>query len=214
MTEIILSRFFHERRPVALGALTTLVLALLAAGTFAAAVTVPYLTFSAERTGAYGARFPWLLTHIVFGTIALLTGPVQLWLGLSAKTVAALHRMLGRVYVASVVVSAFTALYLAFSTGQGFVFGSGLAGLAVAWLATTGMAVVAVRQLAIYQHREWMIRSYVVTSAFVTFRVLVLVLQAAEVGPAAEQIGIASWFCWAVPLLVTECVLQARKIVS
>jgi len=214
MTEIILSRFFHERRPVALGPLAVLVLALAGVGTFAAAVAVPYLTLSDNRAAAYGARFPWLLTHIVFGTIALLAGPVQLWLGLSAKTVAALHRTLGRVYVASVAVGAFTALYLAFHTTHGLVFGAGLAGLAVAWLATTGMAVVAVRELAIYQHREWMIRSYVVTSAFVTFRVLVLALQSAAIGTPAEQVGLASWFCWAVPLLVTECVLQARKIAS
>jgi uncharacterized membrane protein len=213
MTEIILSRFFHDRRPVAVRPLAVLVLVLAGVGTFTAAVAVPYVTLD-ERAAAYGARFPWLLTHIVFGTIALLTGPVQLWLGLSAKTVAALHRTLGRVYVASVAVGAFTSLYLAFHTTHGLVFGAGLAGLAVAWLATTGMAVVAVRELAIYQHREWMIRSYVVTSAFVTFRVLVLALQSAAVGTPAEQIGLASWFCWAVPLLVTECVLQAKKIVS
>ena len=213
MTEIILSRFFHDRRPVAVRPLAVLVLVLAGVGTFTAAVAVPYVTLD-ERAAAYGARFPWLLTHIVFGTIALLTGPVQLWLGLSAKTVAALHRTLGRVYVASVAVGAFTSLYLAFHTTHGLVFGAGLAGLAVAWLATTGMAVVAVRELAIYQHREWMIRSYVVTSAFVTFRVLVLALQSAAVGTPAEQIGLASWFCWAVPLLVTECLLQAKKIVS
>ena len=213
MTEIILSRFFHDRRPVAVRPLAVLVLVLAGVGTFTAAVAVPFVTLD-ERAAAYGARFPWLLTHIVFGTIALLTGPVQLWLGLSAKTVAALHRTLGRVYVASVAVGAFTSLYLAFHTTHGLVFGAGLAGLAVAWLATTGMAVVAVRELAIYQHREWMIRSYVVTSAFVTFRVLVLALQSAAVGTPAEQIGLASWFCWAVPLLVTECVLQAKKIVS
>ena len=165
MTEIILSRFFHDRRPVAVRPLAVLVLVLAGVGTFTAAVAVPFVTLD-ERAAAYGARFPWLLTHIVFGTIALLTGPVQLWLGLSAKTVAALHRTLGRVYVASVAVGAFTSLYLAFHTTHGLVFGAGLAGLAVAWLATTGMAVVAVRELAIYQHREWMIRSYVVTSAF------------------------------------------------
>jgi hypothetical protein len=57
-----------------------------------------------------------------------------------------------------------------------------------------------------------MIRSYVVTFAFVNFRILAGVLQAAGVGALQEQLAVASWFCWAVPLLVTEAVLQGRKI--
>jgi hypothetical protein len=30
--------------------------------------------------------------------------------------------------------------------------------------------------------------------------------------PLLDRIGIAAWFCWAVPLLVNEVVLQGRKI--
>ena len=59
-----------------------------------------------------------------------------------------------------------------------------------------------------------MIRSYVVTTAFVTFRVFFLLLQNAGVGTLNEQLGAASWFCWAVPLLITEAWLQGRKILS
>ena len=62
------------------------------------------------------------------------------------------------------------------------------------------------------QHREWMIRSYVVTFAFVVFRALFLSLQAADVGTLQEQLAACSWFCWAVPLVITEAVLQGRKI--
>jgi hypothetical protein len=71
---------------------------------------------------------------------------------------------------------------------------------------------VAIRRHAIDQHTEWMIRSYVVTCAFVTFRVLYGVLETAGVGTTPEQYAAASWFCWAVPLLVTEACLQGRKI--
>lgn len=59
-----------------------------------------------------------------------------------------------------------------------------------------------------------MIRSYVVTFAFVTFRLLVGALQAADVGTLREQLAAASWFSWAVPLLCAEAMLQGRKIVS
>jgi len=58
-----------------------------------------------------------------------------------------------------------------------------------------------------------MIRSYVVTFAFVTFRVVQPALQAAQIGTPLEQLALAAWACWALPLLVTELVLQGRKIV-
>jgi hypothetical protein len=57
-----------------------------------------------------------------------------------------------------------------------------------------------------------MIRSYVVTFAFVTFRIFAGIAQAAGVGTLQEQLAAASWFCWAVPLLITEAVLQGKKI--
>ena len=48
-----------------------------------------------------------------------------------------------------------------------------------------------------------MIRSYVVTFAFVMFRILLRLLQAEHIGTFAEQVGVSAWFCWAVPLLIT-----------
>jgi hypothetical protein len=145
------------------------------------------------------------------GIVALLSGPVQLWLGI-ADSRPSLHRRLGMTYIATVFLSSMAAYYLASHTDLGWVFGAGLSSLATAWLLTTGLAFAAIRRRLIEQHKEWMIRSYVVTTAFVTFRVLFLVLKAAGVGTLNEQLAISSWFCWAVPLLVTETALQGRKI--
>jgi hypothetical protein len=77
---------------------------------------------------------------------------------------------------------------------------------------TTTLAYVAIRRKRLNQHKEWMIRSYVVTFGFVSFRALLVTLQAARVGTEPEQLAISAWFCWAVPLLVTEAILQGRKI--
>jgi uncharacterized membrane protein len=151
------------------------------------------------------------LLHITGGIVALLTGPGQLWLGQN-RTHLRLHRRLGVAYMASVAASSLAAFYLAAHTELGWVFGAGLTGLAVAWLVTTGLAFIAVRRGLIHQHQEWMIRSYVVTFAFVTFRIFAGGLQATGVGTLTEQLAAASWFCWAVPLLITEAILQGRKI--
>ncbi|MFX9101200.1 DUF2306 domain-containing protein, partial [Acinetobacter baumannii] len=63
------------------------------------------------------------------------------------------------------------AIYLAVTIDpQYFAYSAGLLGLAGAWLVTTSMALWSIHRRAIEQHREWMLRSYVVTFAFVDFR--------------------------------------------
>lgn len=186
--------------------------ALVAIGFFAS-FALPYLAQDPRVLTRYGSRQAWLLVHIGAGTVALLTGPVQLWLGLSNRVVT-LHRRLGLAYVASVAVGAVAAFYLAAHTTLGWVFGAGLTGLGVAWVVTTTLAVAAIRRQMIEQHKDWMIRSYVVTFAFVSFRAFWGLLQAAGIGTQAEQLAASSWFCWAGPLLVVEAVLQGRRILA
>jgi len=193
------------------GTIVLLLIAALIAVTFFVAAAVPYLTLNETRFGPYWPLRGWLLLHIGGGAVALLTGPIQLWLGLSDRRMA-LHRVLGVAYIAGVTLGSIGAFYLASHTQGGWVFGAGLAGLGVAWLVTTGLAFVAIKKQLYDQHKEWMIRSYVVTFAFVTFRALQGTLSAANVGTLTEQLAVASWFCWAVPLLITEAILQGRKV--
>lgn len=178
---------------------------------FLIAFALPNLTLDQQRFGPYWPKRGWLLLHISGGLVALLTGPPQLWLGLNRRRMA-LHRGLGLTYMTSIGLSSVAAFYLASHTEFGWIFGTGLGGLAVAWIVTTGLAFLSIRRRLIEQHKEWMIRSYVVTFAFVTFRIFFGALEAAGVGTPVERLSAASWFCWAVPLLLTESVLQGRKI--
>jgi hypothetical protein len=193
------------------GAAAGLSLVMLAALAFVGIAAMPYLLRMDEaQFRQYWPMRGWLLLHISMGMVALLAGPVQLWLGLKDRY-PKVHKNLGFVYMAAIVLGATAAYYLAFHTSGGLVFGSGLAGLATAWLATTGMAFLAIQRHLYEQHKEWMIRSYVVTFAFVTFRAFQAVLARRGVS-LVDSIGIAAWFCWAVPLFVNEVVLQGRKI--
>jgi hypothetical protein len=161
---------------------------------------------------AYWPRRGWLLVHILGGLIALLSGPVQLWLGLHDVKMH-VHRRLGLIYMAGMAIGSVGAVGLALQTDGGLIFGSGLFFLAVAWVTTTSLAYVAIRKGLIDQHREWTIRSYVVTFAFVTFRAG----QVAMVGqgiPLQTAIGVMAWACWSLPLLATEAVIQGRKLRS
>ena len=149
------------------------------------------------------------MLHISGGIVAILTGPAQLWLGLADRGMA-WHRRMGIVYVSAVALGALGGYYMAFNTDFGWLFGLSLGGLATAWVTTTAMAYLAIRKSLIEQHKEWMIRSYVTTFAFVIFRVLQPALQ--NVGTVTEQLAAAGWLCWTLPLLTTEIVLQGRKI--
>jgi predicted membrane protein DUF2306 len=172
----------------------------------------PYLRLDPAQFGpVYWPRRYGLLTHIAGGTVALLCGPVQLWLG-ETRSALAWHRKIGTAYLIGVAVGAAAGYYLALTTPLGWVFGAGLFMLAVAWTITTGMAYVAIRRRAIEQHREWMIRSYVVTLAFVVFRAIVAALTIAEVGSVGDRFALAAWVCWAVPLLLLEPCLQWKRL--
>ncbi|HEY6362153.1 MAG TPA: DUF2306 domain-containing protein [Vicinamibacterales bacterium] len=194
------------------GTITLLSLAGLVGVVFFSMAALPYYLSSTYGPPVYASKRGWLLLHIAGGAVALLTGPVQLWLGLSDRGIA-WHRRIGVAYLASVAVGSLGAFYLATHTDFGLVFGAGLFGLAVAWVCTTGLAFLAIKRTLIDQHKEWMIRSYVVTFAFVFFRMIFPVLQTAQIGALNEQLALAAWACWALPLLVTELVLQGRKIV-
>jgi hypothetical protein len=190
-----------------------LVAALVAGSGFIVTFAFPYFRLTQDALGPYWPKRGWLLLHITSAMFALIVGPFALWLGMGRRRMH-LHRILGVVYMASIALSCPAAFYLAFHTDISWIFGMGLAGLATAWVVTTGLAFISIRKRLISQHKEWMIRSYVVTLAFVNFRILVGILQAAGVGTLVEQLNVASWFCWAVPLLVTEAILQGRKILK
>jgi len=79
---------------------------------------------------------------------------------------------------------------------------------------TTGLAFAAIKRQLYDQHKEWMIRSYVVTTGFVSFRAVFPLLQSSGIADAGAAAAMAAWGCWAVPLLITEAVLQGRKILA
>lgn len=186
---------------------------LAAASYFAWRYTVRYFHYTASSYGPFWwPRARVLLPHVIAGMTALFLGPVQFWSAMRRKY-ARLHRWSGRLYVAGVVLGSVMAWSLvARMPAQQLGHQTGLGALGIAWLTTTAFAFIAIRRGNIAQHREWMIRSYVVTFAFVTYRALLQLMQSYSIGAPAERTAVLAWSCWALPLLVTEVVLQGRKL--
>ncbi|HTX77227.1 MAG TPA: DUF2306 domain-containing protein [Terracidiphilus sp.] len=108
-----------------------------------------------------------LIPHTLCGTIALLAGPLQ-FSSRFRRRYLKFHRVLGRIYVLSVFVGAFTGIALA--AGRPGLPGTSMQ--AAAWIVCTTAAFLSARNRQIVQHRQWMARSYAVTFTFVSSRVL------------------------------------------
>lgn len=141
--------------------------------------------------------------HILFGGIALLTGWAQFnkkWRTNFIRT----HRMLGIIYLASVVLSGLAGLYLAFFATGGWIASLGFGSLAVMWLFTTVNAYLAIHDKKIDAHERWMIRSYALTFAAVTLRLWLPIFQAGFGMNFIDSYLIIAWLCWVPNLLVAE----------
>jgi hypothetical protein len=179
---------------------------------FVGAKLALYASFTPAAYDDLWPRRVGFLPHMAGGIVAILAGVVQLWLGFTGRT-GRLHHVLGRFYVGGVAVGAAGGFYLAVTIQDGgFAYSAGLFSLALAWALTTAMAIVAVHRRALRQHREWMIRSYIVTFAFVFFRLAHRVVSGWNIAPEAEVATFLAFACWAIPLLLAEPLIQLRKL--
>ena len=171
-----------------------------------------YSSYDATTYGPLWPRRGGLLPHLLGGIVAACVGLAQLWLGLTGRTTA-LHRALGKIFLGAVAVGAAGGFYLALTIDPKMLaYATGLFMLSVAWAVTTLMAYVAIRRRAIEQHREWMIRAYTVTFAFVSFRLFERLLLNWQVASLDEIDTLMAWACWSVPLLLVEPLIQLRRM--
>jgi hypothetical protein len=168
----------------------------------------PYLVDYTEETyRRYWSERHSLLLHIAGGTMALFAGPFQIWSGLRHRF-RRVHRALGYAYVGGIGLAASSSFYLAFFTLPDF--GLALFILAIAWWGSIVMAYVAMRNRRFDAHGEWMIRSYIITFSFVSYRSLVKLSMFAFLGSGRQATVL--WISWIVPLLLFELYLQLDRV--
>jgi Predicted membrane protein (DUF2306) len=169
-----------------------------------------YLNYNATEFDQYWPKRGWLLLHISGGMLALLTGPWQFWSGLRQRQMQ-VHQWTGRLFLLGVAMGVTGATYLAITTSAGWAFGVALLALAWAWASAAVMALYFILHRQVETHKEWMVRTYVITFAFVTFRILNDYGPTSHLQPVTDRIVTIGWFSWTVPLFVTEMILQFRR---
>jgi len=143
-------------------------------------------------------------SHVIFGPIALLIGPWQFMQRFRNRNIR-LHRLLGKIYVASCLLSGIAGLYIAQFASTGIIARLGFTTLAILWLFTTTKAFTSIRQKQVTAHQIWMIRSFALTLAAVTLRIQLGVSVASGI-EFATAYPIISWMCWVPNLLLAELI--------
>jgi len=159
----------------------------------------------------YTVRHSWLIAHAVFSSVALLAGPWQFLTALRRRSIAA-HRWLGRVYCLAVVAGWVTSLPIAVHAQTGEVAAAGFLALGAVWMSTTAVAYIKIRGRRVQAHREWMVRSYAMTSAAITLRMYLPVMLVSGV-PLATAYPLVAWMCWIPNLVFAEWLVRRRSAV-
>ncbi|MDH7446979.1 DUF2306 domain-containing protein [Aquimarina sp. 2201CG14-23] len=139
-------------------------------------------------------------THITLGGIALLVG----WTQFSKRirsTRLKLHKLLGKVYVITVLISGVSGVYIGLFATGGIIASLGFIGLGMTWLYST---IAAYRQIVkgqINKHQILMHYSYAACFAAVTLRIWLPVLTV-SFGDFIIAYSIVAWLCWIPNLIV------------
>jgi uncharacterized membrane protein len=171
-----------------------------------------FYSLTPEALGKYINYSVVIITHIFCGSVALLSGPLLLWETFRNRYLNA-HRLMGKAYMISVVTSALSALFLTFTTAKtiNFPYVFSLQMLIAVWLTTTGFAYWAVRNRKMIQHKEWTVRSYIATLAFIGQAFLFKLPLVQALGTFAEIFPSAVWFSWSMPMFAYQVYLGLKQ---
>ena len=161
-----------------------------------------------ELAASFRARPLTVLTHTLFGPIALLSGLVNLLPAMRNRRRWAAHRWIGRTYLISVLALGLAGLVMSFHAVGGVWARVGFALLALATLATSVQAYRFIKRRDIKRHREWMLRSYALIFGAVTLRIwlpILIVIYGGQFIPAYQWVA---WLSWVPNLLFVEWIIR------
>lgn len=164
---------------------------------------------------ALGKYFEWrwfLIAHITAGGGSLILGSVQFWKKLRAFSWK-LHRIIGFLYLLAVLVSGACAVILAFTTAKAvnWAYAFSLQVWVSVWISATGIAYYAALRRRFKLHEEWMVRSYLVTLAFIVSGLALKIPEVQSLGSFADISPSFFWMGWSLPLYIYEVWLSRRR---
>ncbi len=145
-------------------------------------------------------------SHITFGGIALLVGWLQFSKELRKKYVA-FHRLIGKVYVVSVLASGIPGFYIALHASGGLSPQLGFSLGAMLWVFFTYQGFATIRRGNVHAHRQFMMYSYAGTFGAVTLRLWLPIL-VSIFGEFLLAYQVVAWLSWIPNLFIAYLVIN------
>lgn len=137
-------------------------------------------------------------SHFIGAGFALLFGALQCFTFAGAFV----HRLCGYAYCLSVALGAIGGFYLAFHAYLGISTGLGFFTLDLLWIGTTSYAVYCISTGRAEAHGRWMLRSMALTSAAISLRILLPLLNLFFSFDTSYLI--VAWLSWIANLMALE----------
>ena len=149
--------------------------------------------------------------HIFASLVALAIGPFQ-FNEKSRLNKIQVHRLLGKIYLISVLVGGLSGLYMSQYSFGGMISHSGFFTLAILWLATGYKAYHSIKNRNFQAHQYWMVINFALTFAAVTLRTG-LGIGFASGTPFEVFYPYLAWLCWVPNLLVALAIAIKQKLI-
>ncbi len=161
--------------------------------------------------------YPFLLVHIVFATVAIVTCCLQMWPWLRQQS-PAIHRLTGRIYVfGGVIPAALAGMYITSYLPFGLSPGASNIMLSLLWITFTLVGFRLSLKKNFEGHHRWMIRSFALTMSILLNRIflvptvlLALALEIPDEMMPSSIAGVVSWLSWTMGLLLAEWYLERK----
>lgn len=180
---------------------------------FVSTNVVRYLDASPETYGYFWSKRTLLWLHLAGGVPTVVLGLLQFVTRIRSDYPRA-HRWIGRTYLAALLCASIGASGMVLTTPLGWTTAYAFCVMIGAWLATALMGWVAIRRRNLEAHRTWMRRNYIITFAFVTFRLAGKIPGLYGLGTMEEVFTTFGWMSWVVPLLLSELYVSARLLLG
>jgi hypothetical protein len=171
-----------------------------------------FLTLTPEALGKY-FKLKWILiAHITAGGGALVLGLLQFWPKLRNYSWK-IHRLIGFLYLLAILVSSVCAVTLAFTTAYdvNWAYAFSLQVWVSVWISATAIAYYAAIKKKFKLHKEWMVRSYIVTLAFIISGLTLKIPFIQSLGSFADISPSLFWMGWSVPLYIYQIILNRKN---
>ena len=178
-------------------------------------ITAEYLTFRTDlnflqkkQDVIHTIWLPVFYVHVISSMAVIAVGPFQFLKKFRSRYLN-WHRLGGKIYAYGILLlAAPSGLIMAFYAEAGFWSVIGFLCMGILWFVTTLMAVIKIKQRKIEEHRIWMIRSYALSFAAITLRLLVPFFSLFIYDENLIIISTA-WLSWLLNLLIAEGMIFA-----